>query len=739
MFPTFTGSSRKPRQINLSGRRNNPQKKQIPGLSTPVPQHSSAVLSAQQQRARREAERKELEAVKKIQSVWRGRRDIAERRLLWRIEWDNEYGQLFATRSVNDLNEATNAIRLFLGFFDRTWSSGKGRTRIGPHHPGADLGRLMVLVQALTVNSHISSVFSYFDIEVIDMKQFYTFHRLMAILLFIIPRLPSHTSQSLQLLLKILHFIAGIPAVALSVVESSAFSATPLISPTYYQTLSLITRSLESSQHAELPRLLLKCLLGPLSAFIPARIHYTGASNITIYKAIARLYLTTPNLAEVLGLEFVDALALKLDIGTLSNAILESLEEDCQILTQDSRHLDTLPRGIGKISEGDKLWLFAYVVFFFRRRSLKVSPNISSKNGCSYIKCVTLLLGSLAQLVGSRLDLEDHETSGNGPESYSPHISGDYDDDSDFDGNDNALKKIPFSPFIKEQLHSLIEQPSVLSILSGISSFTQFSGQSVRQGDGVEAQLLASYALTLLLVFPRKRQELRMWLYLASTADGVPVLNFLWQAVKRARLFVDVSTDVSAAVDSLKGKRTLQHRSDSGKWRTSPGKHQLQCHLCPGARIGNQRNAETSEDDSDWRVILLFLELYSFLLIVMDDDDFFNAGKAGLLTSGSAKSGGEGSRARDSAPPLKDVKDLTLFLKNMAFAMYWHAGQIMKQGQPANGTGLSTSSVTSNLEAMSEELEVAGITGMNYHFVKGLITNLLRMLYLREYGFSFFP
>ena len=735
MFPTFTGSSRKPRQINLSGRRNNPQTKHIPGLSTQVPQHSSALLSAQQQRARREAERKEFEATKKIQSVWRGRRDIAERRLLWRIEWDNEYGQVFARRSVNGLKEATSAIRLFLGFFDRTWSSGNGRARIGPRHLGDDLERLTVLVQALTVNGR-SSVLSNFNVEEIDRQEFYTFHRLMAILLSTVPRIPSCITDPLQLLLKILRFIAEIPAVALSVVENTTFSATPLISPTYYQTLSLLTRSLNPHQHAELPRLLLNCLLAPFTASIPARINYPGPSHITVYKAFARLYLITPNLTESLGLEFVETLALKLDIGTLSNAILESLEEDSQIDRQDSRRMDGLPKQIGKISDGEKLWLFAYLVYFFRRRSVKVSPNIS-KDGCSYVKCVTLLLGSLARLVGSKLDVEDHEMGGSGSGTDSPQLSGDYNDDSDFNG-EYAMKKNPFSPFIKEQLHSLIEQPPVLSILSGISSFTHFSTQSAGQGDGVEAQLLASYALTLLLVFPRKRQELRMWLYLASTADGVPVLSFLWQTIKGTKLFIDVSADVSAAVDSLKGKRSLQHRSDPGRWRTSSN-HKSQYHQFPGAHTGNQKNEETSEDSSDWRVILLFLELYSFLLIVMDDDDFFNAGKAGLVTSGNAISGGEGSRARDSAPPLKDVKDLTLFLKNMAFAMYWYASEIMKQGQTANGTGVHTSADTGGVDTMSEELEVAGVKGVNYYFVKGLITNLLRMLYLREYGSSLSP
>lgn len=680
-------------------------------------------MSAQQQRAKRETERTELEAAKKIQRVWRGRRDIAERRLLWRIEWDNQYGQLFARRSAKALNEVTGAIRLFLGFYDRTWSLGKGRTRIGPYHLADDLERLKILVQALLLDD-CSSIF---DIEAIDIPGFYTFHRLIAILLSTIPRLPSFTAESLQLVLKILHFIAGVPAVALSSVESISFSPAPLISPTYYSSLSHVTRSLGSNQHPELPMLLLKCIIGPFSAFIPPRLHYPSPSRITVYKAFARLYLTTPNLTELLGLEFVESLALRLDIGTLSDAILQSLEEDSQIHFQDGGCLDQLPSEEGKkLSEGEKLWLFAYVVFFYRRRSVKVSPH-TNKDGHGYVKCVTLLLGSLARSVALGLGAGDHGIGGSGLRTDSP-ISGDHDDNSDFGGDDHSFKS-PFSPFIKEQLYSLIEQPSVLSILSGIPSFTEFSGQPVRQAGDVEAQLLASYALTLLLVFPRKRQELRMWLYLASTADGVPVLNYLWQAVKRSRLFVDVSADVGAAVDSLKGIRRLQHSPGSGRRGSSPGPVQWAYHQ---NRMGNQTNEDTSQDDRDWRVILLFLELYSFLLIVMDDDDFFNAGRTGLGTSCKGSSGGEGSRARESAPPLMDVKDLTLFLKNMAFAMYWYASEIIKQGQTSNAIAVSARSNLGKLDIVTEELEVAGVSGMHYHYVKGLMTNLLRMLYLRE-------
>lgn len=67
MFQTFSGSSRRPRQVNLSGRVANPFAQ--PG----VPSGSqAAVASAQEKRAERQRERDRLNAAKNLQRVWRG-------------------------------------------------------------------------------------------------------------------------------------------------------------------------------------------------------------------------------------------------------------------------------------------------------------------------------------------------------------------------------------------------------------------------------------------------------------------------------------------------------------------------------------------------------------------------------------------------------------------------------------------------------------------------------------------
>ncbi|RYC62494.1 hypothetical protein CHU98_g3718 [Xylaria longipes] len=90
MFPTFSGSSRRPRHVDLSGQRNtNPW-----ASSSWSPTQSGAsktVAQAQAERERRHREREELAATKRLQKVWRGHRDRQQLRDLRRQEYDALY------------------------------------------------------------------------------------------------------------------------------------------------------------------------------------------------------------------------------------------------------------------------------------------------------------------------------------------------------------------------------------------------------------------------------------------------------------------------------------------------------------------------------------------------------------------------------------------------------------------------------------------------------------------------
>lgn len=90
MFTTFTGSSRRPRNVNLSGQRNtNPWANSTWG---PAPSGASkSVAQAQADREKRQREREELAAAKKLQRVWRGHRQRREAKVLRCQRWDQIY------------------------------------------------------------------------------------------------------------------------------------------------------------------------------------------------------------------------------------------------------------------------------------------------------------------------------------------------------------------------------------------------------------------------------------------------------------------------------------------------------------------------------------------------------------------------------------------------------------------------------------------------------------------------
>ena len=89
MYPSFTGSARPKRQVNLSGRNSNPFTAHSASRTTSVTQKSqNALAQAQQERILRQQEREKPPAATRIQKRWRGytaRRQTAQE---FRREWD---------------------------------------------------------------------------------------------------------------------------------------------------------------------------------------------------------------------------------------------------------------------------------------------------------------------------------------------------------------------------------------------------------------------------------------------------------------------------------------------------------------------------------------------------------------------------------------------------------------------------------------------------------------------------
>ena len=113
MFSTFTGNSRRPRNVNLSGQTGNPfaNTSWSPAV---VSNATKTVSNAQADREKRQAERLRLKAVGEIQRTWRGHRARRTLRESRRAAFDELYTTASSCRSGERLPVA---FRLLLSFF----------------------------------------------------------------------------------------------------------------------------------------------------------------------------------------------------------------------------------------------------------------------------------------------------------------------------------------------------------------------------------------------------------------------------------------------------------------------------------------------------------------------------------------------------------------------------------------------------------------------------------------------
>lgn len=115
MFQSFSGSSRRPRQVNLSGQQPDPFAAW--GTSPAASGIQKTVAVAQAERQHRQQERERLNASKRIQRTWRGHRSRKELANTRRMAWDDmeKDGARQASQISPDLVEES---RLLLSFFN---------------------------------------------------------------------------------------------------------------------------------------------------------------------------------------------------------------------------------------------------------------------------------------------------------------------------------------------------------------------------------------------------------------------------------------------------------------------------------------------------------------------------------------------------------------------------------------------------------------------------------------------
>lgn len=312
-----------------------------------------------------------------------------------------------------------------------------------------------------------------------------------------------------------------------------------------------------------------------------------------------------------------------------------------------------------------------------RSRLWLLGNLIALVDGCnseSYISAVSRLLGSLA----------DDVEFGSAPIDM---------DNVAFDRDilDKVAIGLPLNIFLHERVTSLIDQESIRNLLT----------KSAGSRDHDAAQLLAGYALTLLRCFPTRANDIRMWLYLGPTStdlsnNSLPATRYFWEASRASTLFRTVCQNSRSVLPLLK------------------------------------ESAKTAQQKNDWTVVMVFLELYTFLLKIIDDEEFVGSGSG-----------------RSNAIPLEEVGELVTFLKNLGFTLYFNASELHSTedaaGRDTSSTGLgrhfgtTAEPATRAAAAESKSLTLAGLPGLTIDYLKGLTTGLLRAIYERDSRRHFLP
>ncbi|CAG8105852.1 unnamed protein product [Penicillium olsonii] len=679
MFQSFTGNARRPRQVNLSGRSNNPFAAFPGGSSSRSAPHAtnpeSAVANAQRERALRQLERNRQTASRTVQRVWRGYRSRMTTHKSWKLEWDTyEWNRVSHTLGApGDGASMTEFERLECLL----------SLAVPPYFTAEQcLGQLRLLVQFVgSVKRREDVLRLVYFCNVFEQ----TFHALPTIAtegewtellkrlaLAILNALGSATATAthgaavLPLLRTLAYLVELIP-------KRMAASA-----KSYYQAMASLTRSIvafgDNISSSQIINAVI-ALLRPITS-----------ETMTAYEAFAMSYLTIPNLPGYLGQ--LDELAQEINYKVLASAI-ESL-----VLPAEKDFLAGNPEA--------QSWLLSYLIFF-HRYALPGQANLKTPD-LGFLTVVSGLLNLTSSHLTRCLDAEESS-------------------------DEDSTQSPQLHPFIKDQISSLVNQSSITGLLSRIKTtdLSQKDLSNSESGATREAKILATYALNLLRVFPRRGDDIRMWLYMGSAPLGdqipgqpgtkIPAIKYFWQASRSSQIFNIISNDWSKVLALL----------------------QLQKH-------GDGRVNVSQEDrDQEWTIILLFFELYTFLLKVMDDEEFFSSASP-FAASDDAHS----SWTKESALPLQDIKDMTVFLKNLAFTLYWNLADLT--GKPdstpssgdlrnyfTNATQPSVASERQEAEAKEQSNDLPGVTGIPLDYFKGLVTGLLRMLHERDSRRKFLP
>ena len=473
--------------------------------------------------------------------------------------------------------------------------------------------------------------------------------------------------------------------------------------------LGLVTarhiRSIRSQGHSQteevIPRL--AALLTSLSAMIPIEM----SQNATLYMQVLKEVIDARDSVQKSA---VDAVSSLLSRSTMDRPLLydafasevlcdDSMSQQIAVLARLSAaiDLDALAKALLRLgNQGQSsntnadqyLWEVSYLVWMHRRDGASTSE-------LHLTQAVSALLAHCADDIAKRWDVEDYSM-----------------------GTVTSKAISPLPRFVHENLAYLVHQDTVRRAIHDLGL------KSASGNDFHVAKNLADYAVSMLRAFPSKAANIRMWLYQHSVTSAagrdVSTIQYFWSTASKTNVFSRITNDHRSVLSVLK--------------EAAPESNQ----------IGRHENSPQAVDlwREEWRVILLFLELYTFILKLMDDDDFFSYEQS--QSFGYTETSKNYSQFRKGALPLSDVGTLTTFLKNLAFALYWNVADLKDSMEAEDGINIAAlfgepaSHSHAPVTSKAPRQTLTG-NGVSHSYLKGLATGLLRTLHERDSRRKFLP
>ena len=413
------------------------------------------------------------------------------------------------------------------------------------------------------------------------------------------------------------------------------------------------------------------------------------------YVAFATKLMIQPSYADDSAM--LARLATPLDMGELSVAIVEELDGEVRS-DPGTRAGPTSKTPVGGPAvvvptNDQRLWQLAYLVYFH-------DAIQRGSAGRTYVEALSALLSECANEISERFD----------PSTTTVYVS--------------STKNVPSAlpAFVREMISRISSQDNLQAVLDEIRFSPNLGQGGPQDGNFASAKRLANFAVALLRAFPAQVQNIRMSLYRGSVRSSsnqdVSTIQYFWTTAKTTRVYNKITQDHRNVLSTLK--------------EAAP----------PSNQIGQApvSKAEIAQWRDEWRIILLFLELYTFVLKVMDDEDFFSYDKS--RSFGASSTSTVSLLSRKGSLPLQDVAQMTTFLKNLAFVLYWNALDLEESND--NRQDLGIAALFRNIpqpdykHTEKKQQTLAG-NGVSQGYLKGLVTGLLRMLHERDSRRSFIP